>query len=131
MAGGNRAGAPAAPGKPPIRAWEEDAGRPRNQVARSHTIAPSSPHKTTVGSTIDTSMSPPPIVLATAVPRPNAATKLKNAAQSTASPGDNTRVETTVAMELAASWKPLMKSKVSATTTIASTSQTVADISRV
>src|SRR5258708_35922405 len=112
MAGGNRAGAPAAPGKPAIKAWEEDVGRPRNHVARSHTIAPSSPHKTTVGSTIDTSMSPPPIVLATAVPRPNAATKLKNAAQSTASPGANTRGETTGAMGWAASWKPVMESEV-------------------
>ena len=51
---------------------------------------------------------PEPTVWATAVPNPNAATKLKNAAQTTAFPGDNTRVETTVAIELAASWKPLM-----------------------
>jgi hypothetical protein len=32
---------------------------------------------------------------------------LKKAAQITASRGDSTRVDTTVAMELAASWKPL------------------------
>ena len=51
---------------------------------------------------------PEPTVLATAVPNTNAATKLKNAAQITACPGDSTRVDTTVAMELAASWKPLM-----------------------
>ncbi len=44
-----------------------------------------------------------PTVLATAVPKKNAATKLKNAAQSTACPGESTRVETTVAIELAAS----------------------------
>ena len=61
------------------------------------------------------SIIPEPMVFATAVPKPNAATKLKNAAQMTALPGDSTRVETTVAMELAASWKPLMKSKMSAT----------------
>src|SRR3989454_11334719 len=48
-------------------------------------------------------------------PRPNAATKLKNAAHTTAWSGVSTRVETTVAIELAASWKPLMKSKTSAT----------------
>ena len=54
------------------------------------------------------SIMPEPIVFATAVPKTNAATKLKNAAQMTAWPGDRTRVETTVAMELAASWKPLM-----------------------
>ena len=36
------------------------------------------------------------------------ATKLKKAAQTTASRGESTRVETMVAMELAASWKPLV-----------------------
>jgi hypothetical protein len=41
---------------------------------------------------------------------------LKKAAQATAVIGDSTRVDTTVAMEFAASWKPLMKSKASATT---------------
>ncbi|HSG39827.1 MAG TPA: hypothetical protein VLE27_09340 [Thermoanaerobaculia bacterium] len=41
--------------------------------------------------------------------------KLKNAAQATAFWGESTRVETTVAMELAASWKPFRKSNVSAT----------------
>ena len=54
------------------------------------------------------SIMPEPTVLATAVPKVNAATKLKNAAQMTALPGDSTRVDTTVAIELAASWKPLM-----------------------
>jgi hypothetical protein len=38
------------------------------------------------------------------VPKTAAAAKLKKAAQSTAWPGDSTRVETTVAMEFAASW---------------------------
>jgi hypothetical protein len=42
------------------------------------------------------------------------ATKLKNAAHSTAWKGVRTRVETMVAIELAASWKPLMKSNKSA-----------------
>ena len=51
---------------------------------------------------------PAPTVFATAVPNPNAATKLKNAAHTTALPGDSTRVDTTVAIEFAASWKPLM-----------------------
>ncbi len=50
-----------------------------------------------------TSIMPDPTVLATAVPKPNAATKLKKAAQMTALPGDSTRVDTTVAIELAAS----------------------------
>ena len=34
--------------------------------------------------------------------------KLKNAAHTTACPGDRTRVDTIVAIEFAASWKPLM-----------------------
>jgi hypothetical protein len=58
---------------------------------------------TTLRSTI-----PEPTVCATPVPKRNAAAKLKKAAQSTALPGVNTRVDTTVAIELAASWKPLM-----------------------
>src|SRR5262249_12769781 len=54
------------------------------------------------------------------------ATKLKNAAQRTATRGDRTRVETTVAIELAASWKPLMTSKMSATATPRTMTVTVA-----
>src|SRR5574341_1714838 len=65
---------------------------------------------------------PLPMVLATAVPMTKAATKLKNAAQTTATRGESTRVETTVAMLLAASWKPLMKSKLSATATVRTSS---------
>src|SRR5579872_6161374 len=57
---------------------------------------------------------PLPMVLATAVPKRNAATKLKNAAHITASLGESTRVETMVATLLAASWKPFRKSNVSA-----------------
>src|ERR1700727_213963 len=55
------------------------------------------------------------MVWATPVPKMNAAAKLKNAAHRTAAIGDRTRVVTTVATELAASWKPLRKSKTSAT----------------
>jgi hypothetical protein len=46
---------------------------------------------------------PEPTVCATPVPKKNAAAKLKNAAQRTACPASDTRVETTVAIELAAS----------------------------
>src|SRR5258706_7448125 len=49
------------------------------------------------------------------------ATKLKNAAQRTASFGDMTRVETMVAIEFAASWKPLMTSKIRAAATVMTT----------
>ncbi len=54
------------------------------------------------------SISPTPIVFATAVPNRNRAAKLKNAAQATAANGLRTRVPTIVAMEFAASWNPLM-----------------------
>src|SRR5579885_312005 len=47
--------------------------------------------------------------------------KLKKAAQTTATRGLRTRVDTTVAMELAASWKPFMKSKARATRTMKGT----------
>ena len=77
-------------------------------MIRSHTIAPISPAKITEKVTTCRSTRPEPTVFATAVPKVNAATKLKNAAQMTALPGLSTRVETTVAIELAASWNPLM-----------------------
>jgi len=48
----------------------------------------------------------------------NIAAKLKNAAHSTATCGESTRVETTVAMELAASWNPLITSKTNAKATV-------------
>ena len=73
----------------------------------------------TFGSTIEMSIIPLPIVFATAVPTVNAARKLKDAAQITAGSGLSTRVPTTVAMEFAESWKPLLKSKMNATRTIA------------
>ena len=62
------------------------------------------------------------IVSATLGAKRNMATKLKNAAHRTASRGESTRVETTVAIELAASWKPLMTSKASAIATVMMTS---------
>jgi hypothetical protein len=43
--------------------------------------------------------------------------KLKTAAPSTARPGEIARVETIVAMALAVSWNPLVKSKNKATAT--------------
>ena len=47
------------------------------------------------------------IVVATCVPNTRNAMKLKNAAHATAMRGLSTRVDTTVAIELAASWNPL------------------------
>src|SRR5579863_1721984 len=54
---------------------------------------------------------PLPIVPATAVPKTKAAMKFQNAAQATARNGDNTRVDTTVAIEFAASCQPFENSK--------------------
>jgi hypothetical protein len=100
--------ATAAPAYPPIRACEELVGSASHQVSRLHRIAPISPAKITGSVTMPMSTVPLPTVCATPVPNTNAATKLKNAAQMTAFPGDSTRVDTTVAIEFAASWKPLM-----------------------
>src|SRR6266849_6271027 len=98
-----------------MRACDEEVGRPHHQVSKSHTIAPAKPAMTTYWVTSSSRIIPLPMVLATAVPRRNAATKLKKAAQITASLGDKTRVDTTVAMLLAASWNPFKKSKARAT----------------
>ena len=69
-------------------------------------------------------MMPLPIVAATLRWKTRKAMKLKKAAHRTAARGVSTRVETTVAIELAESWKPLRKSKASAR---AISSQTVSD----
>src|SRR5207344_1921743 len=67
-------------------------------------------------STTPVSISPDAMVLATAVPH-NAPIRLVAAASNTACIGVNTLVATTVAMELAVSWKPLMYSNTSAVST--------------
>src|SRR6185436_16181349 len=111
----------AAPAKPPMRACEDEVGRPHHHVTRSQAMAPISPARITHWSTTSACTTPLPTVVATCTPKPKAATKLKKAAHTTACSGVSTRVETTVAMELAASWKPLMKSKMSATRTMKTT----------
>src|SRR5205085_4775474 len=90
---------------------------PYRQVIRSQAIADSSAAMTrswvaAVGGTI-----PLPMVVATAVPV-RAPTMLRAPAISTAVPGASTRVATEVAIALAVSWKPLMKSKTSPIATI-------------
>ncbi|MNC88826.1 hypothetical protein D3C83_46890 [compost metagenome] len=104
----NPALAIAAPAYPPTSACDELVGSPTYHVIRSQTMAPISPPKMTADVTTSRSIIPDPTVLATAVPKPKAARKLKAAAHITACPGVRTRVATMVAMELAASWKPLM-----------------------
>src|ERR1035437_7878773 len=99
------------PATRPMSACDELVGRPKYHVIRSQMIAPASPPRITAKVTTWMSTMPEPTVLASAVPNVKAATKLKNAAQMTAFPGDSTGVDTTVAIELAASWNPLMRSE--------------------
>src|SRR5215216_4648837 len=109
-----------APAKPPMRACDEEVGRPSHQVRKFQLTAPMSPAKTTASLTTSGS-TVLPTVLATCVWKTRKAMKLNRAAQTTAIRGVSTRVETTVAIELAASWKPLVKSNTSASTTMAMT----------
>src|SRR6266487_2940779 len=109
-----------APTKPPIRACDDEVGRPSHQVVKFHATAPTrlantTASLTTAGSTIL------PTVLATCDLKIRKARKLKAAAQITATRGVSTLVETTVAIELAASWKPLEKSNTNASSTMATT----------
>src|SRR5882757_10361933 len=76
-------------------------------------MAPSSPASRTFWSTISMCTIPLPMVFATAVPNTNAAMKFQNAAHATARNGVSTRVETTVAMEFAASCQPFENSNAS------------------
>src|ERR1700754_4448388 len=106
-----------APTSPPISACELDDGMPSAQVIRFQTMAPTSAAKITEASTTLASMMPVPMVLATCSPNTRKAMKVKKAAQITAYCGRNTRVDTIVAIELAASCSPLRKSNNSATAT--------------
>ena len=101
--------ATAAPTKPPTRAWLLLDGMPSRQVITFQAIAPDKAPKMTAGSTMPGSTTP--LLMAAATCRPNTAKamKLKNAAHSTAAKGRNTRVATTVAMELALSCRPFRK----------------------
>ncbi len=91
-----------------MSACEDEDGRPKYHVMRFQAIAPSSAASTTTSacspwggsSTLKT-------VLATLVPR-KAPTKFMTAAISRATRGVRARVDTEVAIALAASWKPLV-----------------------
>jgi hypothetical protein len=101
---------------PPISACDELTGMPNTIVIQSHRLAPISAPATTAVSTTFGSTRPLPIVSATCTLKKNAATKLKKPAQITACRGDSTRVDTTVAIEFAASCMPLRKSNRNAST---------------
>ena len=92
-------------------------------MIRFQPIAPISPAKITPMERASGSTTPVAIVAATTVPNTRKATKLNTAAHTTAIRGDSTRVDTTVAIELAASWKPLTKSKTRAMAMTATTAK--------
>src|SRR5438067_13003040 len=87
-------------------------------------MAPSSAAMTTC--IPDLKASARPIVLATLKWSSSTVTnpprRLKTAASATAWPGDSARVETEVAIALAVSWNPLVKSKATAATMVAKSS---------
>src|SRR5690348_13426088 len=103
-----------------MMACDELEGRPSHQVRRFQAMAPMRPASTTqtnAGSAAFT-LTRLDTVFATPWWKMKSARKLKLAAHTTALPGDRSRVETMVAIEFAASWKPLIKSKARATTTV-------------
>src|SRR3954453_13006267 len=106
----------AAPTTPPISACDELDGRPSHQVARFHAIAPISPANTTVVVIAAASTMPLATVAAT-FSEMNAPAKFSTADIATAVRGDIARVDTDVAIALAVSWKPLVKSKARAVAT--------------
>src|SRR6476661_147576 len=99
-----------APISPPNNACEELDGSPNSHVVRFHRIAATSPAKIIVGVTSASLTMPPEMVLATSVDR-NAPATFSTAAISTATFGLSAPVATEVAIALAESWKPLVKSK--------------------
>src|SRR5450830_1130995 len=84
-------------------------------------MAPARAPNTTWISITPASAMPLPTVAATLRWKMKMATKLKKAANTTACPGFRTPVDTTVAIELAASWKPFMKSNTRAMATSTTT----------
>jgi len=91
------------PTSPPTRVWDELEGRPIHHVIRFQIIAARTADIIKGRVTMSASITPFPIVVATFRGKIRKATKLKIAARKTAEIGDNTFVDTTVAMELAES----------------------------
>ena len=98
----------AEPTSPPIRACEDDEGSPKYQVIRFQVMAPEQAghhdhQPVRAGRRVITSLT----VCATFWPR-NAPTKFMTAARASATRGVSARVDTEVAIALAASWNPLV-----------------------
>ena len=108
------------PISPPTSAWLDELGMPFSHVTTFQNIAPISAPNTTAGVIRSLAISPWPIVSATLCSAGKArvrkyAAKLHTAAKATACTGLISRVATTVAIELAASCRPLRKANASAT----------------
>ena len=101
--------------RPPNSACDELEGSPSSQVTRFQRIAPQSPAKITTGVILVSSTSPLEIVLATWMER-KAPTRFRAPAMITAVRGLSAPVAIEVAIALAVSWKPLVKSKANAVT---------------
>ena len=93
-----------APIMAPNNAWDDEDGSPFHQVSRFHAVAPTRADPTMIRPTMPEggSMMPLPTVLATLVPM-KAPKRLNTAAITSAIRGVNARVETEVAIALAAS----------------------------
>src|SRR3954453_14583967 len=99
---------------PPIRACEEDDGIPNHHVTRFQLIAPIKPAKTSLGVTTSALTIPLAPVAATVIEM-KAPTKFRLAAMPTPTRGLSAPVAIVDDMDLAVSWKPLVKSKTNAT----------------
>src|SRR5947208_8767331 len=106
-----------APHKPPMRAWVELLGSPRYHVTRFQEIAPSSAAITITRPGLMARVLA--IVFETFAWKnatvTTAPTRLKTAARPTAARGERALVEMDVAIALAVSWKPFVKSNTTAT----------------
>src|SRR5690349_21078614 len=105
---------------PPISACDDEDGMPNHQVIRFHVMAPMRPAKIAVGVTTPASTIPLATVAATVIEM-KAPTKLRIAATPTATFGFSAPVAMVVAIALAVSWKPFVKSNTSATATTRTT----------
>src|SRR5205823_4681478 len=110
------AAATPAPHKPPINACVELLGSPRYHVRRFHVMAPKRADMTTtrpglIASVLAIVFDTLAWKKATVITAP---TRLKTAARPTAVRGDSARVEIDVAIALAVSWKPFVKSNATA-----------------
>src|SRR5919202_5575015 len=107
------------PMSPPISACEELEGRPARHVMRFQAIAPNSAAMIIESPTPCSGATRLPMVSATFALRSCVVTtapmRLRTAEKMTATRGRSARVPTVVAMAFAVSWKPLEKSKASAT----------------